>query len=270
MVDAAGIDELPHALRTGRRPSSSSIQQRLDAQLPSAVDGDRDAVATILSVIHPLVVRYCRTRLARLSNHHVTADDVAQEVQIAVLKGLPRFDNSAGTFLPFVYSIARRKVIDAYRRSWRDKSEPWPAPPDIPGTTNDPAACLEHVDMSMRLRRLLAILTSGQREVLVLRVALGLTSIETASVTGTSPAAVRLTQHRALERLRTELRNDHYGLTSPTATNSRAANSTERQQHQWEIGARHSPATRSNRSTSTRTRPASSPDCSMRSRPLSK
>ena len=53
-----------------------------------------------------------------------------------------------------------------------------------------------------RLGHLLHKLTPRQREVLVLRIAVGLSAEETAQVVGSTPGAVRVTQHRALNRLR--------------------------------------------------------------------
>jgi len=51
----------------------------------------------------------------------------------------------------------------------------------------------------------LAALTEGQREILWLRVVVGLSAEETAAVVGGTPEQVRVTQHRALNRLRREL-----------------------------------------------------------------
>ena len=52
------------------------------------------------------------------------------------------------------------------------------------------------------LRVLLAHLTPRQREVLVLRLAVGVSAEQTAEAIGSTPGAVRVTQHRALLRLR--------------------------------------------------------------------
>ena len=49
---------------------------------------------------------------------------------------------------------------------------------------------------------MLDALPDAQREVLVLRVALGLTAEETAALVGSTPGAVRIAQHRGLARLR--------------------------------------------------------------------
>ncbi|MDQ3528217.1 MAG: RNA polymerase subunit sigma, partial [Actinomycetota bacterium] len=53
-----------------------------------------------------------------------------------------------------------------------------------------------------RVWALLDELPGHQRELLVLRVAVGLTARETADALGMTPGAVRVAQHRALNRLR--------------------------------------------------------------------
>jgi RNA polymerase sigma-70 factor (ECF subfamily) len=57
-------------------------------------------------------------------------------------------------------------------------------------------------ELSERLAGLLHRLTPRQRNVLVLRIAVGLSAEETAEELGTSAGAVRVTQHRALNHLR--------------------------------------------------------------------
>jgi RNA polymerase sigma-70 factor (ECF subfamily) len=51
-------------------------------------------------------------------------------------------------------------------------------------------------------------LPGQQREVLVMRVAVGMSTEETAAALGMTPGAVRVTQHRALARLRTLIGTD--------------------------------------------------------------
>jgi len=52
---------------------------------------------------------------------------------------------------------------------------------------------------------LLRILPDKQREIVVLRVVVGLSAEETADAVGSTPGAVRVAQHRALARLRKTL-----------------------------------------------------------------
>jgi RNA polymerase sigma-70 factor, ECF subfamily len=56
-----------------------------------------------------------------------------------------------------------------------------------------------------KVRRLLDTLTDNQREVLIFRVIVGLSVEETAQATSLTPGSVRVTQHRALHKLRAQL-----------------------------------------------------------------
>jgi RNA polymerase sigma-70 factor (ECF subfamily) len=74
--------------------------------------------------------------------------------------------------------------------------------PDSPILHDGPEQRLLAAELAERLGHLLHRLTPRQREVLVLRIAVGLSAEETAQVVGSTPGAVRVTQHRALNRLR--------------------------------------------------------------------
>jgi RNA polymerase sigma-70 factor (ECF subfamily) len=60
--------------------------------------------------------------------------------------------------------------------------------------------------------RLLATLPEKQREIIILRVVVGMSAEETAEAVGSTPGAVRVAQHRALAKLKSEIgttRRDH-------------------------------------------------------------
>src|SRR2546430_7930152 len=84
-----------------------------------AVRGDRNAVAALLALVRPGVVRYCRAHLGRVGGRYTTADDVSQEVCLAVLRALPRFRDLGRPFSAFVYGIAAHKIADAQRAAGR-------------------------------------------------------------------------------------------------------------------------------------------------------
>jgi RNA polymerase sigma-70 factor (ECF subfamily) len=102
----------------------NAADEEFNAYLAAAISGDRVAVDYILRVIRPLVVRYCRARLGRTERTFASADDVAQEVCMAVLTSLPSYRNQGRPFLAFVYGIAAHKVIDAHRAAGRNKPDP--------------------------------------------------------------------------------------------------------------------------------------------------
>jgi RNA polymerase sigma-70 factor (ECF subfamily) len=55
------------------------------------------------------------------------------------------------------------------------------------------------------MRTLLETLPEKQREILTLRVVMGMSAKETADAVGSTPGAVRVAQHRALAQLRKQL-----------------------------------------------------------------
>ncbi|MGW5747201.1 sigma-70 family RNA polymerase sigma factor [Amycolatopsis sp. NPDC003861] len=148
-----------------------------------------------LAAARPLVVRYCRARLDPDS-----ADDVAQDVCVALLTALPR--RPPGRPLPgFVCDIARTKVTAARKAAARP-DEPVAELPDAADSSLDPAHHTLRRELRERVAKLLGVLPRKQREIVVLRVVVGLSAEETAAAVGSTPGAVRVAQHRALGRLR--------------------------------------------------------------------
>ena len=66
-------------------------------------------------------------------------------------------------------------------------------------------------DAAERMNKLLATLPEKQREILVLRVVVGMSAEETAEAVGSTPGAVRVAQHRALARLKNEITATEHG-----------------------------------------------------------
>lgn len=171
----------------------------------SSMQGDQEAVATLFAWIRPAIVRYCRSRIGRSGSAFSSADDVAQEICMAVLGAISRYGDEPESFLPFVYGIAAHKVADHYRRAGRDRSDPAADVPDGIDTSASPEQQIMAADLRDRLDQLLATLPPRQREILILRLVVGLSAQETASAVGLTPTAVRVTQHRALAKLRNAL-----------------------------------------------------------------
>ena len=171
-----------------------------------AVDGDEQATHDLLAHVHPLAIRYCRTRLSRLpgdARHFV--EDLAQEVCVAVLLALPRYKDTGRPFEAFVFAIAAHKVADLQREAMRGPgctAVPSDEMPERPDDSLGPEErALLNSDAAWA-KKLLANLPQNQRELLLLRIAVGLTAEETGQMLGMSPGAVRAAQHRALSRLR--------------------------------------------------------------------
>nr|WP_304528764.1 RNA polymerase sigma factor ShbA [Pseudonocardia sp. MH-G8] len=176
-----------------------------DELLNRAVAGDHAAVEAVIAFIRPLVERYCRARLGR-DRSGLLVDDVVQEVCLAVFTALPTYRTRGRPFLAFVYGVTAHKVTDALRGAIHDRSVSVADVPDRVDIGDEP-------HMRDELTRMLGTLPKAQREVLVLRIVVGLSAEETAEVVGSTPGAVRVAQYRALARLRAERTRE--GSTAP-------------------------------------------------------
>jgi RNA polymerase sigma-70 factor (ECF subfamily) len=181
-----------------------------EAELVSrAVGGDRDATEELMALVRPGLMRYCRAHLGRIGGRYTTADDVSQEVCLAVLRALPRFRDQGRPFSAFVYGIAAHKIADAQRAAVRQPATSVDVLPDPPDPEPGPEQQVLAIDQARHLHELLRHLSDLHREILVLRVAVGLSAEEVGAALGMTPGAVRVAQCRALARLRT-LAQVHY------------------------------------------------------------
>src|SRR5262249_7830165 len=175
-----------------------------------AARGQPAAIESLIRQRRPMVVRSCRARLGSLSGHYQVAEDVAQEVCLAVLTALPKYRDMGRPFASFVFGIASHKVADARRLASRL------AIPveDLPDSADDQPGPEEAMVLQLdaqRARALLARLPGHQRELLVLPGLTGLSAEETGAALGMSAGAVRVAQHRALARLRAMAVEERYG-----------------------------------------------------------
>ena len=123
-------------------------------------------MSSLLAEIHPLVLRYCRGRLGRQETVIGSADDVAQEICLAVVNALAGYTVKGLSFRAFVYGIAAHKVTDAFRAIGRNRTEPMAELPDAPAPHDDPEQQALAGELAQRLGGLLHQLTPRQREVL--------------------------------------------------------------------------------------------------------
>lgn len=178
-----------------------------------AVQGQPAAIESLLREIRPMIVRYCRSRIGRGTGVDQAADDVAQEICIAVLSALPRYRDVGRPFASFVFAIAAHKLADARRSAARlaIPTEHMPdEPDDAPGPEDAVVASLE----AQRVKALLARLPERQQRLLDLRVLTGLSAEETGEALGMTAGAVRVAQHRALARLRIYALEERYGTSA--------------------------------------------------------
>ena len=132
--------------------------ERLDAAVAEAVAGNRDALREVVEIIRPIVVRYVRARIGATERVGLSADDVAQEVCLAAIQALPRYQDQGRPFLAFVYGIASHKVADAHRAAARNRSEPTDEVPERFSLDTGPEQMAINSDSAARMQKLLDVL----------------------------------------------------------------------------------------------------------------
>jgi RNA polymerase sigma-70 factor (ECF subfamily) len=101
-----------------------------------------------------------------------------------------------------VYSIAAHKVADAYRTASRSRMTLIAEIPDVPSEDTGPEQWTLQSEAVRQMNDLLDTLPTQQREILILRLMVGLSAAETAAAVGSTAGAIRVTQHRAMAKLR--------------------------------------------------------------------
>ena len=126
------------------------------------------------------------------------AEDVVAQVFLDVLQGLAGY-RSQGHFTAWLFTIARRRSADFYRR--RQPGLPIEEAATLCDPAPDAANALARKEDLAFLARLLRELGEAERELLRLRFAAGLSFGEIAAVLGRGESAVKMSYYRLLERL---------------------------------------------------------------------
>jgi RNA polymerase sigma-70 factor, ECF subfamily len=168
--------------------------------LRRAAGGERQAFELVYRRYHQVVYRYARAMTSRAD----AAEDVTQEVFIALIKELPRYDPARAEFTTYLYGIARNLSRDRWRRAQRRLSLE-SISLERRRTTDDPFHLLERAQAAAQVHRALRALPLRYREVIILCDLHGLAYAEAALVVRSSVSAVRARLHRARHLLRRKL-----------------------------------------------------------------
>lgn len=165
--------------------------------------GDARAWESLYRRAYPRLLAYARRRLASDD----AARDAVSETMTRAVRGLPRFRGEGAGFDAWLSGILRHVVLDAQRYLRRHPPTSSDVP-DFAATGSQPDAMAEAASDAAAVRAAFALLPEQDRELLELRVVLGLSSDEAAAVLRKRPGAVRMAQARALQRLRALLERE--------------------------------------------------------------
>jgi len=165
--------------------------------IESAQTGDLEALGSLYDSHINQVYRYT---LARLGNVH-DAEDVAEEIFLKMLAGLPSYEWRKVPFAAWLMRIARNEVVSFLRRNGRRAHDTELPEEMVDRGNNDPAEAAERVLALEDMRKAVELLPEAQREVIILRFASGLSVSDTARALGKNENNVKVLQHKGMQRL---------------------------------------------------------------------
>jgi RNA polymerase sigma-70 factor, ECF subfamily len=176
---------------TTRRPS----------KIPPPGQTERKDLASAYEAFLPKVLKYMQYHVG--PSH---AEDLTSEVFLRVAKNLPC---QHGSLKAWIFRIAHNVSIDHFRSAPVRREVT--VDPQKQAEMQEDETHVPHPGLRMDMVRALAHLTDEQREVIVQKFMLGMTTREIEKATGRKPEAIRGLQFRALKGLRTILAEGGYG-----------------------------------------------------------
>ena len=184
-----------HLNGCGDEMDAHTNEVELRRLMVATLDGDADAHHSLLTSLSGRLRAHFRARLSRINRGLVEAEDLVQEVLIAVHTRRHTYDPSQ-PFTPWLYAIARYKFLDYLRRTKVSTQLPSDDAAELM-TRHD----FEGVESALDLEKLMAGLSTRTRQ-LIRDVKLdGLSVSQAAARSGMSQSAVKVAVHRGLKTL---------------------------------------------------------------------
>ena len=175
--------------------------------LKKAQRGEQEAFGQLYDEFADRIFRFIKIKV----NSQQQAEDILQETFLKAWRGLPGLKLRDCNFSAWLYRIAQNTITDHFRKLYRspENLELDENVEVVSGAQADHEVIQQNT--SEEVRRALAGLPLPYRQVLELRFLQDFSVSETASILNKTNLAVRLTQHRALKKLRLIL-NESYDL----------------------------------------------------------
>ncbi len=192
--------------REGRRMTlENSTDHRL---LKLLLAGEEAAFITLYRRWQGKIYRFA----LRVSNSSSVAEDVTQEVFLALMNGARRFDPELGSFSSYLYGIARNRTLRRIRRERfyapisEEENDSRQNGGDRKSPACDPLADLAQREKIASLHKAIAALPLHYREIVALCELQELDYSEAAQIIGCPEGTVRSRLHRARMLLQEKLR----------------------------------------------------------------
>ncbi len=156
--------------------------------------GDRSALPELVLEWHPSLTGFLRNTTSDPDR----VDDLAQEVWMRVIQGLPK-PREPAHFPAWMFTIARRVRTDQLRKRYR---QPTPLPISDDAAATSP---LEPIADELDLERAMKLLHPADREAVFLHYFQGFSVAETGAIAGVADGTIKSRLYRARQELKNEL-----------------------------------------------------------------
>jgi RNA polymerase sigma-70 factor, ECF subfamily len=174
--------------------------RRQDALVLRAQAGDPEGLTQLHAEHAKRVYRYF---YARLDGRTELAEDLTSEVFLRMLQRLGRYECRGLPFSAWLFRIAHNLLVDHLRAEPPDSLLSLDTADEAPAPRAEQE--LQQVDARYDLDRALDGLTRAQRDIVELRLVVGLSIAEVAAAVGKTEEAVKKLQARGLAALRRQL-----------------------------------------------------------------
>jgi RNA polymerase sigma-70 factor (ECF subfamily) len=176
-----------------------SQENRWALLLSAANAGDAEAYRQLLLQLTPVLRAFARRSLERAGLSGADAEDIVQETLLAIHLKKQTFDSKAQAG-PWIWAIARHKMIDMLRRRGRRIDLPIDSFAEVlEAVESEPSMLVADVD------RHVESLPAGQRDVVRAIAVDGASITEAAARLSMTTGAVRVALHRGLRALAAKL-----------------------------------------------------------------
>jgi RNA polymerase sigma-70 factor (ECF subfamily) len=182
-------------------PAPAIIVEDIDsACLRALATGDDSAFASLVQRWQTRLINF----FYRSTRNRADAEDLAQETFLELYRAAPRY-TARGTFSAFIFTLARRRLIDNYRKHDRRPLDFIDPTDFVMQQQSAQADASREIEEAFHIA--LAALPENQRNAILLRQQQGLAYDEIAKALDTSLSSAKTWIHRARTHLRHELKD---------------------------------------------------------------
>lgn len=176
--------------------STDQSKEALQDAIERAKSGEESAIGLLYRSFNPALLRFLSYKVPS------AFEDVASETWISIARGIRDFEGNEKDFRAWMFSIARRRMIDYLRKLSRT-----PKPRSLEYADQELSSpdaseqVLSNLSTSEIIGEIRTALSDEQAEVVLLRILGDFSAEDVAKIIGKSAGVIRVIQHRAMNKL---------------------------------------------------------------------